>query len=370
SDAKSLISDASTALVELFPMSDKTVVFVVLHQRPVDETTVIIRDYTETDVADDMKAVRDKAQITDTLRKLYDRLLVPIKPYLTEVNKIIFVPYSGLHLLPLHAMFTEENGVRKYLVDDFMVTYAPSAKVLRQCLGMEKRGRDRGFVASADPTGNLPYSPHEAQAVARHFGAEVNRRSTRQEFISRGREAQIVHYTGHADGNALILHADKTSRQTDLYDVGDIFVSLDMPESSLVTLSACETGKVRLSKTDEYIGLPSAFLHAGAATVICSLWRVSDLSTTLLMGKMYELMDEGLGKAESLRAAQRWLKDPAKREEHLAEIRKFAPKAVTSKGGVADSRRFRRTRGKVEAILPQDLHNPYYWAGFICTGAP
>jgi CHAT domain-containing protein len=306
----------------------------------------------------------------DTLRSLYEVLFLPIKPYLMGIDKIIIVPYSGLHLIPLHAMFTEENGVRKYLLDDFLVTYAPSAKVLRQCLRMEKPVRNRGVVASSDPTGNLPYSPHEAQAVARHFGAEVNRRTTRPEFISQGRDAHIVHYTGHADGNALILHANKTDQEPDLYDVGDIFVSLDMPESSLVTLSACDTGKVRPGKTDEYIGLPSAFLHAGAATVICSLWRVSDLSTTLLMGKMYELMDKGLGKAESLRRAQRWLKDAEKKEEHLLEICKFYPRAMNSRGGLADSRRFERTLRGLDKVLPQDLHKPYYWAGFICTGAP
>ena len=159
--------------------------------------------------------------------------------------------------------------------------------------------------------------------------------------------------------------------QRDRYDVGDIFTTLSTPNAWLVTLSACDTGKVRLETTDEYIGLPSAFLHAGAATVICSLWSVSDLSTTLLMSKMYELIAEGRGKAEALREAQLWLKDPERKLEHKEALERLgALEDQSAEGRLADVRRFRRTSTPNESVLLEDLHKPYYWAGFICTGAP
>lgn len=64
---------------------------------------------------------------------------------------------------------------------------------------------------------------------------------------------------------------------------------------------------------DEHFGVLSRLLNAGAATVISYLWSVADISTSLLMRKMYELISRGEGKPESLREAQLWLKDLDKR---------------------------------------------------------
>ena len=192
---------------------------------------------------------------------------------------------------------------------------------------------------------------------------------SRKEIETKALDAHIFHFAGHADGNALILHGQDAEYEEDRYDVGDIFVSLDLPEAWLVTLSACETGKVKLGKTDEYVGLPSAFLHAGAATVICSLWRVSDASTTLLMQRMYQEIAQGRGKAEALRKAQRWMKDTNKREEHLTALQSLEASPLTKGGrGISDSARFRRKSISVSKLLPEDLQKPYYWAGFICSG--
>lgn len=354
-EMQALVDEPSTALIELFPMRDKTVAFLVLSERRIEETTVFIEGYTEANMAQDLEAIKKKDQLEDTLRRLYDRLFLSLQPYLKGITKVVFVPYSGLHLMPLHAMFTEKNGSRKYLIDDFLVTYAPSAKILKHCKATKRFREGKVFVASANPHRDLPYSPYEAQAIASLFGTSCNRQTTRRDIIDQGRDANICHYTGHADANALSLHSQDGGKKEDRFDVGDVFVSLDLPHAWLVTLSACDTGKVRLSKTDEYIGLPSAFLYAGAATVISTLWPVSDRSTTLLMGKMYELVKEGYAKGESLRRAQLWLKDREKREEHLEALRRYVP-----------------WTGNIPAdkLLPQDSHKPYYWAGFICTGAP
>ena len=46
--------------------------------------------------------------------------------------------------------------------------------------------------------------------------------------------------------------------------------------AGLVTLSACETGRSKVSPGDELIGLGRGFLYAGAGALITSLWRVED----------------------------------------------------------------------------------------------
>ena len=63
-------------------------------------------------------------------------------------------------------------------------------------------------------------------------------------------------------------------------------MQLDLTESTVV-LSACESGR-GTQKGDELIGLPRAFLGAGASTLIVSLWVVQDDTTTELMKTWYE----------------------------------------------------------------------------------
>jgi CHAT domain-containing protein len=184
---------------------------------------------------------------------------------------------------------------------------------------MERRRKKQGkiIVAHANTQINsnyLRFSQNEISAINEMFeDSEVLNKATKADIINSGKEAHILHYTGHAHFTALILHKEKDLELQEEYGVEDIFESLYLPEADLVTLSACETGMILPKSVDEVIGITSGLIHAGAATVISSLWSVSDVSTSLLMRKMYELINKGRGKAEALREAQLWLKNPDKR---------------------------------------------------------
>jgi CHAT domain-containing protein len=80
------------------------------------------------------------------------------------------------------------------------------------------------------------------------------------------------------------------------------------------------------------------------------------MSTSVLMQKTYELIKEGRGKAEALIEAQRWLKNPAKRQEHIDMVHKTAN--IDWVGTTMP-----------DSAIP-DFSAPYYWAGYICSGAP
>ncbi len=74
---------------------------------------------------------------------------------------------------------------------------------------------------------------------------------------------------------------------------------LDLGETELVTLSACETGIGDLASGEGVIGLRRAFLAAGARHVLSTLWPISDDMTVELMRDFYER----LGRGESVTAA-------------------------------------------------------------------
>jgi len=104
--------------------------------------------------------------------------------------------------------------------------------------------------------------------------------------------------------------------------------------AELVVLSACETGLGKKVVGEGYVGLAHAFLQAGARSVLVSLWKVDDEATGLLMRRFYEgWLEGGLGKAEALREAKRWLRE----QEDGNGRRRFA--------------------------------HPYYWSAFVVIGA-
>jgi CHAT domain-containing protein len=100
----------------------------------------------------------------------------------------------------------------------------------------------------------------------------------------------------------------------------------------LVVLSACQTalGSGRLADVppgDDWVGLTRAFLHAGAARVVATLWPVEDQATAALMERFYQTLATGAEPARALAEAQRAL---------------LAAPATT---------------------------HPFYWAGFVTVGS-
>lgn len=79
---------------------------------------------------------------------------------------------------------------------------------------------------------------------------------------------------------------------------------MDLLDTDLVVLSACETGLGEIHVGEGVFGLRRAFVLAGARTLVMSLWKVPDQQTQELMEDFYGRILAGGGRADSLRQAQ------------------------------------------------------------------
>jgi CHAT domain-containing protein len=79
---------------------------------------------------------------------------------------------------------------------------------------------------------------------------------------------------------------------------------MDLSNTDLIVLSACETALGDLRGNEGVIGLQRAFKMAGVKQMIISLWQVPDKATRELMIMVYKNWLTGMSTREALRNAQ------------------------------------------------------------------
>ena len=84
---------------------------------------------------------------------------------------------------------------------------------------------------------------------------------------------------------------------------------MNLQNTELVVLSACETGLGDIKGGEGVFGLQRAFKIAGVKTIIMSLWKVPDGSTSEMMQLFYSKWLGGMDKQEAFRETQREMRN-------------------------------------------------------------
>ncbi len=240
------------------------------------------------------------------LQRLHAALIAPLE--LPPEQRVIIVPHGHLHYVPFHALHADGQ----HLIEQHEVSYLPSSSVLAYCRKPAGETAQEGAVKpdrqvatfGYSRRGQLPQAVEEARAIAEMWGgrAFLETDATLDQLREVAPGSDVLHLAMHGDyraDNPLfsgLLFADGSLTTLDTFNL--------RLRASLVTLSACQTGRSAISGGDELLGLMRGFLGAGASSLVLSLWRAEDQATAQMMCAFYSQLLAGQTKAAALRAAQ------------------------------------------------------------------
>jgi CHAT domain-containing protein/Tfp pilus assembly protein PilF len=347
-----------TQLLQYAALEDKLIIWLVTPRRfekvtvkvPLSKLTGLATDYLAQiagPAGGDNQRWRQKAE------ELYDILLQPVELLIEPNKQICVVPDKILNRLPYGALISRATG--RHLIEDYLLTYAPSASLFVLCA--EEANRKSGqsperLLSVGNPSfdrrafpdlEDLPAAAKESDEIAQFYPSHnllVGPDAKKKVVLREMERSEVIHLATHYDPNPtsplfsrLALAAEtetggQASRQKGALLVGEIY-RLDLKHGRLAVLSACQTWADDYLNGEGAVGVSRPFLAAGVPVVVSSLWKIDSPATRNLMIEFHRIRKmQRLSAAESLRAAQ---------------------------------------LGMLHGAEPEYRH-PYFWASFIVAG--
>lgn len=283
---------------------------------------------------DDLRDMRDNRAVTDVpaptaptrrlsrkLQTLHQLLIEPIADLLPRdpAAQVVFIPQGQLYLVPFATLQAADGS---FVIERHTIRTAPAIQILglTHARQDQRRGSASPLIVGnptmpsvgepPQPLGSLPYAEQEAQAIAQILDTQAITGSQASEtaIAQRMANARIIHLATHGllDDVAGLgvpgaLALAPTADSDGLLTSNEI-LGLSLPNADLVVLSACDTGRGKITG-DGVIGLSRSFISAGASSVVVSLWAVPDDSTAALMTAFYQNLKHNPNRAQALRQA-------------------------------------------------------------------
>ncbi len=234
------------------------------------------------------------------LGHLYQLLVQPISAELTTEHLVI-IPHDLLHAVPFHALYDGQT----YLIEGKIVSYAPSATIFHRVQHLPETQNFAAPRIFAIDEASIPYARVEAEALTALFPTAepyLGESATTDSFLHPHPQSSFLHVSSHAlyrSDNPLFSALKMVDGWVTANEIRNLQVT-----ASLVTLSACATGRTQSGGGDELLGLSRGFFANGTRSLVASQWNVDDTATAELMTAFYQQLIAGQSVCVALRAAQ------------------------------------------------------------------
>lgn len=270
---------------------------------------------------------------------LYHHLFEPIVMSLPEleeshIKRFTIISDDELAYLPFEAFTTQKADSSQinywgmpYLCKEVTLNYALSMNILYSNLRNKGKGRNSKILAmSYSPflenesdfermkkENELPYSAKEIKQIPEIFNnaqCDILKEASEQEFKSVAHNYSIIHLALHGQSDTINQYNSKLIFKTnpDSQDDGQLHAyelyNLDLSQTQLAILSSCETGLGKQIEGEGLFSIARGFAYAGCPSIVMSLWKVNDKSTSLLMKSYYENLAESEEKDVALQHAK------------------------------------------------------------------
>ena len=234
---------------------------------------------------------------------LFQELIAPVFDKIKDKKNLVVIPFNEISFVPFEMLVNESDG--SLLVNKYAISYNYTAGFLT-----DKRvgGFDNynvlamaPFSGKENPDLILPSLPESIDEISGLPGKKLSgSEAVKDQFVSLSGQYPVIHLATHAIANdsnllgsyiefyGLKKEADTTHR---LYEQ-EIY-TLDLKSASLVILSACETGNGLLVNGEGIISLSRAFSYAGCKSVITSLWKADEISTSFICKRLHHYLQKG-----------------------------------------------------------------------------
>ncbi|HWP82622.1 MAG TPA: CHAT domain-containing tetratricopeptide repeat protein [Bacteroidota bacterium] len=241
---------------------------------------------------------------------LYDSLIAPVEKEIAG-KQLIIIPSGRLNTLPFGAL----SNRKKFLLEEYDLALVPNASTLQFIRSGKKLSSAPSIFALGNPNNpqvsRLPGTESEVNNIKSIFtnstillGDEANESFAKEKMGA----FEIVHIACHGLFNYEFPLLSSLALSPDPHNDGFLQVhelyNMNLINTNLVVLSACETGLAQIKKNDDVIGLVRGFLYAGVPSMVASLWKVDDYATSILMSNFHLLLKLGNTKSQALRKAQ------------------------------------------------------------------
>ncbi|HEV7765253.1 MAG TPA: CHAT domain-containing protein, partial [Thermoanaerobaculia bacterium] len=242
------------------------------------------------------------------------------------LESVVIVPDGAMTGLPFGALRDPET--RRYLIEDVSIATAASATqyiryflrdrasptaVHPQVLLMADPSIDQSLEVARGLVG-LPGARDEVQRISQSYEyrakpiIRVGQASTVRAFLDMGPKSVVMHIAAHSINNTRLpsqslLLLSPSASDSGILTYENVLEKVDLTSTKLVVLSFCSTG-FPSTGSDTSLLPATAFLGAGAAAVVGSLWSVNDRQTVDFMAAFHRRYAQGDDVASALRQTQ------------------------------------------------------------------